>query len=85
MKTLTVVLLTGMAVVASSGAFAGRDETQMMQHTQWVKAKQAEQVAQATQQQQQQQQGLAGPTGVPGKIGPGTEKTKPARNPSNHP
>jgi hypothetical protein len=84
MKTLTVVFLAGMAFVSSGSAFAGRDGTQIMQHDQWVKAKQAEQVTQATQ-QVQQQRGLAGPTGVPGKVGPGTKTTKPARNPSNHP
>ena len=81
MRTLTVVLLAGMAFVAGSPAFAGRDESQIMQQQRFMKAKQAEQLAQA----KQKQQGLAGATGMPGKVGPGARVTGPRRDPSAHP
>lgn len=81
MKTLTVILIAGMAFVAGNPAFAGRDESQMMQMRSAMEAKKAEQLAQ----QKQTQQGLAGATGVPGKIGPAGQPTIPRRDPSTHP
>ena len=81
MKTLTVIFLGGMVLVAGSPAFAGRDETQMIQLRQAIEKKQAENLARA----QQAQTGLAGATGVPGKVGPGTQPAKARRDPSAHP
>lgn len=81
MKTLTVIFLGGMVLVAGSPAFAGRDETQMIPLRQAMAAKQANQLAQA----KQAQTGLAGPTGIPGKVGPEGQRTRPTRDPSAHP
>lgn len=81
MKTLTAILLTGAALVAASPAFAGRDESQMMQLQQAIAKQNAENLARA----QQAQTGLAGPVGVSGKIGPGTQPAKARRDPTAHP
>ena len=80
MKTFTIILLAGMALAAGSSAFAGRDETQMLQMQQALKAKQTEQLAQA----KKAQAGLAGATGAPGRIGPQQPATT-RRDPSAHP
>ena len=81
MKTLIVVFLAGMAFVAGSPAFAGRDQSQIMEQQRMMKAMQTEQLAQA----KKAQGGLAGATGVPGKAGPEGQPTKPRRDPSAHP
>lgn len=81
MKALTLIFLAGMVFVAGNPAFAGRDESQMMQLRSAIEAKKAEQLAQ----EKQKQQGLAGATGMPGKIGPAGQPTKPRRDPSAHP
>jgi hypothetical protein len=71
MKTFTIILLAGLAFVAGSPAFAGRDGTQTMQ----------QQLAQA----KKAQAGLAGATGAPGKVGPQGQPATPRRDPSAHP
>ena len=81
MKILTAILLGGMAVVAASPAFAGRDLSQIMEQQRVTKAKQAEQLAQ----ERQGQKGLAGATGMPGKVGPGAQAKGPRRDPTAHP
>ena len=81
MKIFTVIVLTGMAFVAGSPAFAGRDESQMVQLRQATEKQKAENLARA----QQAQTGLAGATGIPGKVGPGTQPARARRDPSAHP
>lgn len=81
MKKFAVIFLAGVAFVSGGPAFAGRDETQMMQLQKVMKAKQAVQLAQA----QKASAGLAGATGAPGKIEPEGQPTKPRRDPSAHP
>ena len=81
MKTLIVIIFTGMAFVAGNAAFAGRDESQMMQLRSAIAAKQAEQLAQ----QRQTQQVFAGAKGMQGKIGPAGQPTVPSRAPAVHP
>ena len=81
MKTLTVLFLAGVAYLAGGPAFAGRDETQMIQLRQAIEAKKAENLARA----QQAQTGLAGPTGAPGNVGPATQSARAKRDPSVHP
>lgn len=71
---VSALIVTGLAFVAGSPAFADRDESQRMQQ-------QAEQLAQAKQQQRR----LAGPVGVPGRIGPEGQPARFRRDPSNHP
>ena len=81
MKILTVIFLTGMAFVAGSPAFAGRDESQMVQLRQAIEKQKANNLTRA----QQERTGLAGAIGVPGKIGPGTQPAKVRRDPTTHP
>jgi hypothetical protein len=71
MKTFAIILLAGLAFVAGSPAFAGRDGTQTMQ----------QQLAQA----KKAQAGLAGAIGAPGKVGPQGQPATPRRDPSIHP
>lgn len=81
MKTLTVILLGGMAIVAGSPALAGRDLSQIVEQQRVIKTMQAEQLAQ----ERQGQKGLAGATGAPGKVGPGARAMGPRRDPTAHP
>lgn len=81
MKTVMAVLLTGAALVAITPAFAGRDESQMMQLQLAIAKQKADSLARA----QQAQTGLAGPTGVTGKIGAGTRSPAARRDPTSHP
>ena len=82
MKTLMRFFIAGVAFAVVSPAFAGRDQTQIMEQQRVMKAKQAEQRALA----EKAQAGLAGATGVPGKVGPGTQKPRAGRiDPSAHP
>lgn len=79
MKILTAIFLGGIAIVAASPAFAGRDLSQIMEQQRVTKAKQAEQLAQV----RQGQTGFAGATGTTGKVGPGAKG--PRRDPTAHP
>ena len=81
MKMLTAIFLGGVAIVAASPAFAGRDLSQIMEQQRVTKAKQAEQLAQ----ERQGQKGLAGATGAAGKVGPTAQTTGPRRDPTAHP
>ena len=81
MKILTGVVLAGMVLVAGNPAFAGRDESQMMQLQLAMKAMQAKEQAQA----KQERAGLAGATGIPGKVGPSAQPSLPKRDPTAHP
>jgi len=81
MKTIAITFLTGMAFVAATPAFAGRDESQMMLLRQAIEKQKVENLARS----QQAQTGLAGPVGVPGKVGPGTQPVKARRDPTIHP
>jgi hypothetical protein len=67
MKILKFLIVAGTALVVSSPAFAGRDQSQIMQQERAMKQKQAG-------------QGLAGPVGVQGKVGPGTQSSYINRN-----
>lgn len=81
MKTLVIMFLTGVAFVAVTPAYAGRDESQMIMLQQAIVKKQAENLARA----KEAQSGLAGPTGAPGKVGPGTQPANTRRDPTTHP
>jgi hypothetical protein len=60
MNILRALVIAGTALAVSSPAFAGRDESQIIQHDRAVKRLQAE-------------RGLAGPVGERGRMGPGTK------------
>lgn len=81
MKLLTIILIGGMAIIAGSPAFAGRDLSQIMEQQRAIKSMQAEQLVQ----ERQAQKSLAGATGVPGKVGPGAQAKGPRRDPTAHP
>lgn len=82
MKTLSVITLSALALVATSPAFAGRDALELAQIQRAMDAKKIEQVAQA----KQTQRGLAGATGLSGKVGPSTQAPRAARkDPTAHP
>lgn len=84
MRTMTAMVLIGVAVVAgSSPAFAGPDASQIMQMRQAAKAVQAERLAQAEKERKERE--MAGSIGVPGKPGPGTRSVIPTREPGTHP
>jgi len=75
MKTSTTLLIAGVALALTGPAFAGRDQSQLVQQERAARAVQAQRLAQA-QQGRQGQQGLAGATGVPGKAGPSGQPTQ---------
>jgi hypothetical protein len=77
MKILAAVVLTGMAVSATSSAFAFRDESQSVLLARAIAAKKAA----AT----QPRTGVAGPVGVPGRVGPATETNRNRKDPTAHP
>lgn len=79
MKTLTMTALMGALLVATTPAFAGRDEVLIRQMDHAMAAKRAAQVELAKQQQQAAQPGLAGATGRSGKVGPSTEEYQTGR------
>jgi hypothetical protein len=82
MKTLTVMTVAALALVATTPAFAGRDALEMAQIQRAMAAKKVEQVAQA----KQVQRGLAGATGLSGKLGPSTLAPRAGRkDPTAHP
>ncbi len=81
MKTTALILLAGMAVIASSSALAFRDESQSVQISRVMEAKKAEQRAQP----KEKQTGVAGPTGVAGRIGPATQTNRSRKDPTAHP
>lgn len=82
MRTMTAMVLIGVAAVAGgSPAFAGRDESQMMQMRRAAEVVKAERLAQA----EKERAGMAGSIGVPGKPGPGTRPAIPTRYPGTHP
>jgi hypothetical protein len=62
MNIVKAIVIAGMALAVSGPAFAGRDQTQIMQQERAVKKLQAE-------------KGLAGPVGEQGKIGPGAKSS----------
>ena len=80
MKALIISALTGIAVISSAAALAGRDPSMDYQVNRAIAAKQAQQLAEA----KRAQQGLAGPTGPAGKAGPGAT-AKPATSLIGHP
>ena len=67
MNILKAIVIAGTALALSSPAFAGRDQSQLMQQERAVK-------------QMRAQQSLAGPVGEQGKVGPGTKSTPRAWN-----
>jgi len=77
MKTSTTVLIAGIALALAGPAFAGRDQSQIVQQDRANRAVQVERLAQA----QKAQQGLAGATGIPGKAGPSGQPTQGKRLP----
>lgn len=79
MKTLTMTALMGALLIATTPAFAGRDEVLIRQIDHTMAAKRAAQVELAKQQQQAAQTGLAGATGQTGKVGPTTEERQTGR------
>jgi hypothetical protein len=67
MNILKALVIAGTAFAVSSPAFAGRDQSQIIQHEQAVKRLQAE-------------RSLAGPVGERGRMGPGTKSDPRAYN-----
>ena len=66
MKLLTSLVIAATAVAISAPAFAGRDQSQIMQQDRAIKKLRAE--------------GLAGPTGPKGQVGPTTHNGRVCRN-----
>lgn len=66
MKLLNSLAIAAMAVAISAPAFAGRDESQIMQQDRAAKKMRAE--------------GLAGPTGPKGQVGPTSRDGRVCRN-----
>ena len=67
MNILKALVIAGTAFVVSSPAFAGRDQSQIIQQERAAKRLQAE-------------RGLAGPVGEQGRMGPGTKSDPRAWN-----
>lgn len=66
MKVLNSFVIAATAVAISAPAFAGRDQSQIMQQERAVQKMRAE--------------GLAGPTGPQGQVGPTTRDGRVCRN-----
>lgn len=66
MKLLNSLATAAIAIAISAPAFAGRDESQIMQHDRAVKKMRAE--------------GLAGPTGPQGQVGPTSRDGRVCKN-----